>query len=209
LSGIQQLSNLTSLALNSMDVSFDTYSTSSYATRLTGLQKLELCNCALEPEVLEDITQLQALALFHCKPPGYVTQLWRLQSETEAQLPFQEGVLAAVSKMALLTELHVSLSDTFPRRSQMHGHVPDPSAPVFTALTASTNLCSLQSHLAVPEHALRCGSEAILFTPGIVYPNLRQIKLHCKYGRGIPLGEQQVQQLCSCCPAVESLAFSL
>jgi hypothetical protein len=54
--------------------------------------------------------------------------------------------------------------------------------------------------------------DLVLFSPGAVYPHLHVIDLtyarHCESDT-YPINEQQLQQLCSCCPAVETLQFGL
>jgi hypothetical protein len=102
-----------------------------------------------------------------------------------------------VSQLTLLTQLLLSTpEDSSPR-------VLDPPPAVFTALTASTNLCSLQLGYLGQQ-----AGPGALFRPGTVYPHLCLINL--RYGgEGVRLSEQQLQQLCSCCPVVESLVFTL
>lgn len=47
-----------------------------------------------------------------------------------------------------------------------------------------------------------------LFRPGTVYPHLRLVDLQLEhYARVIPLSEQQLQLLCSCCPALRRLTL--
>jgi hypothetical protein len=107
--------------------------------------------------------------------------------------------LLALSKLTLLTKLQLT-----PEWYEQMGSLPPGAA--FTALTASTHLCSL-------ELGLRCWNvpqDCQLFKPGSLYPHLHTINLLCEDTEdSMALGQQQLQQLCSCCPAVESLSFSL
>jgi hypothetical protein len=53
-----------------------------------------------------------------------------------------------------------------------------------------------------------------MLTAGTFYPDLRMVDLSYDGGQSIlgarmPISEQQLQQLCSCCPAVESLSFAI
>jgi hypothetical protein len=73
------------------------------------------------------------------------------------------------------------------------------AAAAFTTLNASTNLCSLQ---AAPGTAATC-QDVVLFKKRIMYPDLHLIDLYL----AVQLSEQQLQQLCSCCPAVETLTL--
>jgi hypothetical protein len=81
-----------------------------------------------------------------------------------------------------------------------------PPTGAFTALTASTNLRSL--HLQGRWEYLSGG--CVLFKPGAVYPHLCCIKLQAALCSGtVDDSEQQLQQLCSSCPALEDLSFRL
>jgi hypothetical protein len=85
-----------------------------------------------------------------------------------------------------------------------------PPAAALTALTASTNLCVLQLDLSLAR-APTGPHHAVLFGPGTVYPRLRLIELQCggTFGTHMPICEQQLQQLCSSCSALESLEVEL
>jgi hypothetical protein len=123
LAGIGQLSQLTCLALRYDDLTssmdFSTASTSTWA-QLSALQKLSLSNCAVQPEALAAFSQLRDLELDFRRPLGDTAL---------------KGVLSAMSKLAQLTKLSVSLDGVLDT-------APAVSGEVFTSLTASTNLCS-------------------------------------------------------------------
>jgi hypothetical protein len=181
LSGIQHLSNLTHLGLISQGLDFCTNVTQAW-TQLTALQSLTLAQCQVQPEVLAQMTQLQALDVGDLGG---------------ASLP---DLLGAVSQLSALTMLRWTLQ-----------LVPDLGAPApaaaaavasLTALTASTNLCSLQLAISgrSPDQGL------VLFLQNMTYPKLQSINLWY-VGWCLPLREQQLQQLCACCPAVEDLKF--
>jgi hypothetical protein len=120
LSGIGQLWKLTRLELTSPTLSITTASTSSWA-RLTALESLELQKCAVQPAALAAFTQLRVLRLAKATPPEGATQ---------------EELLSAVANLQVLTELDFGL--------WKHPDGVFPPQAAFTALTASTNLCSLR-----------------------------------------------------------------
>jgi hypothetical protein len=177
LSGAQHLSQLTALKLECPDLEFSPNSTKTWS-RLTALHSLVLKGCTVQPGALSKLKQLQA---FHCM---YCRGTWVRE------------VLADVAQLSQLT-----LMLFIENRNTEDEEVP-PEAAAFTALTASTNLCSLEVSLQQDTQA------CTLFTPGKVYPHLRRLDLECE-NWGVPLSKQQLQQLCSCCPALESLAFIL
>jgi hypothetical protein len=190
LSGVGSLPQLTSLGLDA-PLHFSTSSTNGWAC-LTVLQSLRLAGCSVEPEALAAFTQLRALSLQSVRP---------CSGAPVAPL------LNAVSKLTLLTQLDMGLSEA----AREH-----PPAAAFTALTASTNLCSLRLSSSVM--TMRVSSvvwlqgvlqDWVLLQPGWIYPHLRHIDLQCERLSGVVLSEQQLQVLCSCCPAVDSLAFVL
>lgn len=112
--------------------------------------------------------------------------------------PFQE-LLAAVSQMTLLTQLLLR-----PPSPPMDRLVL-PAAGAYVALTASTNLSSLK--LAMSKEYL--APQYSLFKPASVYPNLVEVNLQHEWeGWNVPLSEDEVQQMCSGCPALQSLAFT-
>jgi hypothetical protein len=161
----------------------------------TSLQSLALRGSTLHPGSLEDLTQLQLLSINRC---GTTTR-------DKKPYPGCEGLvrlLTAVSKLLLLTEL---------RFYPWHNSLGDPPAAAFTALTASTNLCSLQ--LSLPSDELRrSGIDSVpgLFTQGMAYTRLRLVSLYRDLPQdSLPASEEVLRQLCSCCPAVESLAFAV
>jgi hypothetical protein len=180
LSGIAELSQLSSLALSRMQL--NTSNTHSW-THLPALQKLALTHCAVQPDALKAFTQLRALSLDLAQYPhgSSLTDL-----------------LGAVSKLTLLTELLVQ-----PRIAEP---LADDVAAAFTALTASTNLHTLKVGMPFKDSP----EGFSVFKPGAaVYPHLRVLDLrYANNGGGAPFGAQQLQQLCSCCPAAEVLSMS-
>jgi hypothetical protein len=88
--------------------------------------------------------------------------------------------------------------------------LPPPAAAAaaaadFTALTASTRLCALELGCS---DGRKCIQNLILFRPGSIYPHLHEIDL--TYMHGFPTTPAlSEQQLCSCCPALQCLHFSL
>jgi hypothetical protein len=264
LSGLQHLSQLTNLYLHGKKLAITSNNIQGCAC-LTGLQRLTLTGCDLQPGALTDFTQLRSLTL----KPGKVSEM--------------EQVLAAASELILLTDLVLQPRDPQqpdpqqldpqqlnpeqldpqppnqqqpdpqqPDPQQLDPQQPDPQPPnqqppnqqqpdpqqldlpqpdpqqpdpqqadpqppgtllppsppaaAFTALTASSNLCSLKL-------GLRKGDAPqgyILFRPGTVYSQLRTIHLqHHWQSEAWPLTPQQLAQLCSCCPALQDLAVVL
>jgi hypothetical protein len=115
-----------------------------------------------------------------------------------------DSLLIAVSGLPQLTELSIRIDILSVRPSR-------PSAAC-TALQVSTNLRSLQ--LGVAEFSGATGPRGFdLFTPGTVYPHLRQIDLCYDGGQPFitraPVTKQQLQQLCSCCSGVEDLGLAI
>jgi hypothetical protein len=151
---------------------------------MTALQSLSLSYCAVEPEALAACTQLRALSLVVVWPLGAS----RVQD-----------VVLAVSQLSLLTELCWNRFQTHPGDTEKFQDL--------TALTTSTNLCSLQL-LNWDEYIDPQG--CVLFRHDVVYPQLRNVTL-----RGVlpetatALSRQQLQELRSCCPAVDSLSLEL
>jgi hypothetical protein len=190
--GLGHLSQLTSLGLHSYYAPRGRSCRSSNISILTcldALQRLSVMGCSVAPEALSSLTQLRALSLqgVECLGPG------------GAVLPLG-GLIHAVSEHELLTELRVVSA-----RAAV-GMVYLRPVAAFTALTARTNLCSLQLGL-LPKDVPAAWE---LCAPGVEYPRLRSIDL--AYGCGpnaVPLHARHLQQLCSCCPAVESLKLAL
>jgi hypothetical protein len=180
LSGIADLTQLTSLELSAWNALCPSLNITATWTQLTALHSLRLDQCVLQPSSLPPLTQLRSLKL----EPA-------LLSEDDTL----EGFLVAVSRLTLLTQLHVGLHSADVQREQ-----PPPPAAAFNGLTASTHLCSLDVDLSDKEAPLFADTE--LFTPGTLHPHLRRVNLD-----GIAPSEQQLQRLCSCCPALESLAY--
>jgi hypothetical protein len=140
----------------------------------------------VQPSALKDLTQLQLLSLDACPTP----------------CPFTD-VLNAVSKLTLLTELRV-----YPLYDAL-ADLPAEAFEDLTALTASIHLCCLQ--LGLPSPQLKQGDvDTVLFKQGMQYQGLRLISLHSEAVCDCMFASNDVlQQLCSCCPAVESLTFAV
>jgi hypothetical protein len=157
------------------------FSTYSWA-ELTALESLTLHGWGVQPAALAAFTQLLVLCLMY---------------ERDAQGPADpstQDLIYAVSRLPLLTELHAGLL------IRQASDVPQPEA--FTALTASANLRVLRVELLSDSRLLH---DSVLFRHGTVYRHLQLIDLASR----LPLSEQQLELLCSCCPAIESLAFAL
>jgi hypothetical protein len=185
--GIQNLSHLSSLETSSLDWEFSVANTSRW-TSLTALESLSLVSGKLQPQALAAFTKLRKLSL----------KKWGIIPEGA---PLEE-VLVAVSQLPLLTELCFI-------RQRAHPVEPPATAASLTALTASTNLCSLTLDLALVMTA-KGPHHVVLFKPGSTYPHLRLIDLCIdKFGPRMPLHEQQLQALCSSCTALENLKVSL
>jgi hypothetical protein len=201
-SGTQHLTQLTSLELQSYNLDFTSASTSSWAC-LTALQSLTLRSCKMQPEALARLTQLRSLSLHHVAPIRQVQQ-----QPPSGPVVFEpaasELLFAAVSQLPLLTQLQVAAIISPP-----WGTSP-PSAAVgsaCTALTVSTRIASLQLSLS---STAADGCHLFNAEPRALYPDLRLINLlYSQGGFTVPLGEQQLELLCSCCPAVESLSFKV
>jgi hypothetical protein len=180
---LQHLTQLTQLQL---DVDHLNLSTSTW-TQLTSLQSLACKALILEPQHLSRFTQLRVLSV-EC--PG-------------GQHLGVDRCLAAISRMPLLTDLQ------FEEKPSVY--VPQAAtAAAFTALTTSSNLCSLRVGLRSSDASDGC----IIFQPGTVRQQLRVVDLLFMYRTQLSdstlcIDDQQVKQLCRCCPAVESLAFRL
>jgi hypothetical protein len=209
LQGIQCLSQLTGLELASDALHFSTTSptgatssitsssraisitnssgassTSLPACLTTALQRLDLNLCSVQPEAVAGLTSLRSLSLLGIDRMGDAAAM--------------RGCLPAVSRLALLTRLRVVSLDEDPRQ-----HAP--AAP-FTALTASSNLCSLQLGLQPYDVPI----DWQLCDPGVMYPKLRAMDLAHEWRHSVaPLAERHLQQLCSCCPAVDDLRFAV
>jgi hypothetical protein len=139
---------------------------------------------------LSSLTALQSLHLSNCalEPPALAAIITQLRAVSFAQL-------------RLLTELPFSPGAGFT-------HIEEAQAlAAFTALTFSTQLCSLQldySPLGNIDQGL------VLFQAGTTYPGLRTLGLRpCDDNFSVPVDQQQRQLLHSCCPAVESVAIVL
>jgi hypothetical protein len=189
--GIERLSQLTYFKLKSnavaesfaMDLS---NSNSSHSwTHQTALQSLSLEDCMVQPKALGGCTQLRALSLK------------RVKTSLDASL---QGLFDAVAKLSRLTELNINHPD-FSGGLAPGLAAPPPPVASFTALTASSKLCSLRLEFwddHVPE------GFGVLFRPGALYPHMRLLEL-----AGTLTSEQQLQQICSCCPMLDSVSIVL
>jgi hypothetical protein len=192
LSPIRHLVQLTSLDI-SAEMQFSTSSTNGWAAEcLTALESLSLHKCQVQPQALAAFTQLRALSLREVEP---------------LDAPYLQ-LINAVSELTLLTQLKVH----FP--GVKFSLELNTIAEAFTALTASTNLHVLQLSSRASYHRYAKWGHNVLhdcvrMQPDQVYPHLRHIDLQCVLFSGMLISEQQLQVLCSCCPAVESLAVVL
>jgi hypothetical protein len=185
-SAFEYLDQLTSLTLQSRNLDFSTAITNSWPF-VTALQRLALKWCTVQSAALEGFTRLQALSLRDC---GHDDLL--------------HGLLPAVSKLSSLAELTLTAEWVYPA-----GCPPQVAAAAFAALTASTNLGTLQLCLWDKDVSY-VARNWVLFRPGFVYPHLHVVDLAYNTQKpAAPLSPQQLQHLCSCCPAVERLSFAL
>jgi hypothetical protein len=188
LSGMKNLSQLTGLQLEAPALNFSTTSTQSWAC-MTALQSLTLKDCKLQPAALSKLTQLKALSLLS------------VRSLAGASL---DQLLTALSQVTLLMEL------SFQPNTLAESWAPFPTAAAaFTALTASTHLCSLQLGLWKDDEI---PADYVVLGPAAVYPHMREVNWHDSMqveSEALPMSDQQLQQLCCCCPAVESLLFAV
>jgi hypothetical protein len=141
------------------------------------------------------LTGLQSLVLsMATAEPQALGSLMQLRSlslavEMAGTVPL-EMLLLEVSKLSLLTGRGLKA---------LHPAEGNPPADAFTALTVSTSLRALKLTLPEMDFTWSCN----LFKAGCMYPDLRQIE-----ARGLPISGQQLQQLASCCPALEGLSFT-
>jgi hypothetical protein len=192
--GIIRLTLLTCLKLASPGLPFN--NTHNGCAKLTALQQLDLLGCTVQPQALAGFTQLRVLSLVDIK-------IFRPATN--------EQLLYVLSQMTLLRQLTLISADLWELED-----IPEASA--FTALTASTHLCSLQvglpaaGMLQLPDMLMQDNvrHNPTVFRHGTVLPHLRVIDLqHNIASAAMPLSEQQLQRLCVCCPAVERLHFLL
>jgi hypothetical protein len=184
---MEHLSQLTTLRIASRALAFTSTGSQGKAwDQLTALQELVLCGCVVDPQALGAFTQLRAL---------YLGAVAGLQPAT------MEEILGALGQLTVLTRLSLSFQEAWESQQGI------PSADALKALTASTGLCCLQLGM----HAPIGHQECVLFTPGKMLPCLRSLDLQYSQSRVklVRVSEQQLQQLCSCCPALESLGFVL
>jgi hypothetical protein len=178
LTGIEALSQLTSLQLTTLS-SVLTVKDTSWACK-SGLQNLALQGCGLQLDALAGFTSLRGLCLRNVLHMGGV-----------------KGLLEALTQLSALTELTLTSAAGQPGQPAA-AQCP---AELYTALTVSTNLCSLR--LALSD---KFAPTYLLFAPCVVYANLQEVDLqYGRYSSAVPVGTLQLQHLCGCCPAVESL----
>jgi hypothetical protein len=158
--------------------------------RLPALQTLLVGDCGPDPEALAAFAQLRTLAVR------------RLDYSRFVPPPSTQELLAAVGKLSNLTQL--VLCDPYMWMSRA-------PAAAFTALTAGPHLVAVMlswGTVAYPPQDFQ------LFKAGSVCPQLRHIHLEHKWPTHkapdyIPLTPQQLQLMCSACPALETLTFVL
>jgi hypothetical protein len=181
LSGIQRLTQLTGLRLKHFKPQLTSSSVRSWGC-MPSLQSLSLMFCRVQPELFSSCTQLRSLSLTWANLGGAALSV----------------LFTALAGLSLLAELafmpHIGYSNA------------TPPAGAFTALAASTNLRSLRLDLVS-----NGGPQFFdLFRPGTVYPHLHNIRVYaCQPGRAMALSEQQMGQLCMCCPSLASLSLIL
>jgi hypothetical protein len=183
LSGTEHLSLLTSLEVRIPGMEFS--SKHSWVGSLTALEELRIKACELHAEALARCTQLRSMSV-DTSIYGDSTRL--------------TAVFNAVSQLLRLTELRVTTERQECYRT--------PPAAAYTALATSTNLCCLQLKFYKKD----APANWALFRPGSLYPHLRMVRLTVDNNSdscGEPFSEQQLQQLCRCCPAVQDLLFAL
>jgi hypothetical protein len=202
LTGIDYLSQLTALHLTSTRLELNTQSTSKWA-QFTALNTMCLYCCLVQPQAIAAFTQLRALSMMGVAVTGSLEEL-----------------LVAVSQLPQLTFLcFMGPRDTLklPRQRADALRLAPPPMAAFTALTASTNLRFLELSCWMECKEFRKG--CVLFSPGITYPNLHVVDLlpepvsrHADRKGGfeaLPISRHQLEQLCSSCPGVQRLAFTL
>jgi hypothetical protein len=150
LSGVQHLSQLTSLSFKCPGLEFRAADTHNWAHKLTTLERLSLSHGSVQADALAAFTQLRALKVSEVK--------------REAIL---DSLLLAVSGLPQLTELRIRIE---------HLAVPPPTSAASTALTVGTNQCSLQLGIGkFPGTNIPAGCD--MFTPGMMYPHMRKMDL--------------------------------
>jgi hypothetical protein len=190
LPNMQHLTQLTSIKLQSQGLIFSTSSISGW-TSLSALKSLSLSGCLLQAEALSCLTQLQALSLVSVKSGRPI------QWHHDGAASVAAEVLAAVSHLSLLTRLHFNAAYTG-RNTPVAVAASD-----FTALAASTDLCSLVLRIDNREAPHGCDIFRSDGDAAIEHPHLRLINL-----QGVHLNAPQLERLCWCCPAVDSLTMT-
>jgi hypothetical protein len=153
LSGIQQLSQLTGLALATSEWNRNIISTWS---SLTALQSLTLTRVKVQPEAFPGLTQLLALSLVDVR-----------YSEGLPHGAPLEQLLSAVSQLTLLTQLTFRVDLTLPL----------PPAAAFAALAASTHLHSL--HLGLRFNIVNRNDVQCQALWGVAPPREQQLQQLC------------------------------
>jgi hypothetical protein len=151
LSSIKGLTRLTSLELLNSDLEISTTTTRGW-TNLTALESLSLGCCRVHPAALNPFTQLRALSLIAVSTP------FGLPPTEYDELPRAVANLQQLTKLCYLDD---------------GGKLRHASTSSFTALTASTSLCSLQLALMHRDLTDENGgmSPIELFKPGVIYPH--------------------------------------
>lgn len=182
LPGIAHLPQLRGLGLESRFMALSTTSTHNWTCR-TRLEVLGVKQCIVQPQALAAFTNLRVLHWNDASPTAPAVQL-----------------LGALAQLQQLTELVFVGNKLWAQQPPTTG---------YTAFTASTNLCVLQLRIDWLCFTPDADEPPALFKPGSVYPHLHSILLQYKADNNLNtlLDELRLQQLCSCCPTLQSLVF--
>jgi hypothetical protein len=171
--------------------------------QLTGLLRLELCDCAVPPTVLGAFTRLQGLRLFCCTlqpaPVAAVPAQVIVDDDIVYETEGTAALLDALSKMTCLQDLDLTLEglDTVSTAPQR-----------FAALTASTQLVRLAvSPLnCVP---LATGAAQHMFPAGRQLPLLQELTIASSVGyTGWDrwcLDDADIHSIAACCTGLREL----
>jgi hypothetical protein len=185
LPGIEQLSQLTSLELQGLNLHSvgDSFPPRKVQwDKLSALQRLALSSCTVAADDFAAFTQLRVLSLTDVDVMGDTPAQSLLLAVAQlplltVRLSFTQTQAQAELRWSLrdLNELEVEMALYEAEEALSYGRpVPTPfPATAFTALTASTNMCSLQLSL----DSKYFPTSPILFAPGTEYPHLRHIYL--------------------------------